>query len=87
MKTYTYDEDVAPLLPKGTILHIIGWYDNSAKNKMIPDSRNWKGWGNRSVDDMFLLLSRMVSLTEDQFKEEVAAREAKNRLSKATTAG
>jgi hypothetical protein len=58
---------------------VIGWYDNSANNPRNIDSRNWKGYGNRSVDDMFLFLGRMVSLTEEQFKEEVAARAAKQR--------
>jgi len=32
VKIYTYEDDAAPLLPAGTIVHIIGWYDNSAKN-------------------------------------------------------
>ena len=32
VKVYNYEDDAAPLLPAGTIVHIIGWYDNSAKN-------------------------------------------------------
>ena len=27
VKVYKYEDDVAPLLPANTILHIIGWYD------------------------------------------------------------
>ena len=80
VKVYSYEDDVAPLLPTGTILHVIGWYDNSAKNPRNIDPRNWKGYGNRSVDDMFLFLGRIVTLTEEQYKEEVAARAAKQRL-------
>jgi hypothetical protein len=85
VKVYSYEDDVAPLLPAGTILHVIGWYDNSAKNPRNIDPRNWKGYGNRSVDDMFLFLGKIVALTEEQFKEEVAARQAKQRPN-ATTA-
>ena len=46
---YEYEENHEPLLPKGTILHIIGFMDNSPNNRNIPDPRNWQGSGNRSV--------------------------------------
>ena len=39
------DDDAAPLLPKGTILHQIGWHDNTAGNRWNPDPRNWAGMG------------------------------------------
>ena len=48
VRGYTYADDSAPLLPKGTILHIIGYMDNSPSNKNVPDPRNWQGSGNRS---------------------------------------
>ena len=47
MLNYTYAEDVQPLLPAGTNLHLISWYDNSEKNRYNPDPRNWIGFGNR----------------------------------------
>ena len=74
MKVYTYEDDVAPLLPVGTVLHIIGWYNNSPTNPRVVDPRNWKGWGNRSIDDMLYHLPRMIYLTEEEFEAEVAAR-------------
>ena len=77
VKVYVYDDDVAPLLPAGTVLHFLAWYDNTAGNPRVVDPRNWKGWGNRSIDDMFYHLPRMILLTDEQFKEETAAREAK----------
>jgi hypothetical protein len=40
----------------------------------VLDPRNWKGWGNRSIDDMLYHLPRMTFLTDEQFEEEVAAR-------------
>jgi hypothetical protein len=80
VKVYTYQDDVAPLLPKGTILRITAWYDNTAKNPRVVDSRNWKGYGNRSIDDMFAFLPRVVRLTDEQFQEETARRQARGRV-------
>ena len=76
-RVYVYEDDVAPLLPKGTVLHVIGWYDNSPTNRNVADPRNWTGWGNRSVDTMFFLFPKMTFLTDEQFAEVQAAREAK----------
>ena len=73
-KIYVYEDDVAPLLPAGTIIHVMAWYNNSATNKNVVDPRNWKGWGNRSIDDMMSGISRLVYLTEEQFQEEVTKR-------------
>ena len=74
VRVYVYEDEAAPLLPAGTVLHMLAWFDNSPSNSRVSDPRNWKGWGNRSIDDMFFHLPRMVYLTEEQFEEEVAAR-------------
>lgn len=74
VKVYVYEDDVAPLLPEGTLIHIMAWYDNSATNKNVIDWRNWKGYGNRSVDDMFVGITRMVYMSEEEFNAEVAER-------------
>lgn len=78
VRGYNYTEESAPLLPKGTILHIIGYMDNSPSNKNVPDPRNWQGSGNRSVANMFIDLGARVTMTDDQFKEEMAKRRAQN---------
>jgi len=78
VRGYDYTDDSAPLLPKGTILHIIGYMDLSSANKNIPDPRNWQGAGNRSVANMFIDLGNRVSLTEEQFQDEMAKRRAAN---------
>jgi hypothetical protein len=77
VKVYHYADDVAPLLPKGTVLKVTAWYDNTAANPRVADPRNWKGWGSRSIDDMLFLLSRVVWLTDQEYEQEVAARPAK----------
>lgn len=78
VRDYVYADGSAPLLPKGTILHIIGYMDNSPSNKNVADPRNWSGSGNRSIANMFIDLGNRVSLTDAQFKEEMAERIAAN---------
>jgi hypothetical protein len=77
VKVYNYEDDAAPLVPAGTIIHIVGWYDNSANNPRNPEPRNWKGFGNRSIEDMMFNLGKYIPLTEDEYKAELAARKAK----------
>ena len=74
VKVYVYEDDVAPLLPAGTLIHVMAWYDNSPTNRNVVDPRNWKGYGNRSIDDMFFSITRTIELTEEEFQAEVAAR-------------
>ena len=74
VKQYVYEEGAAPLLPKGTILHIIGFLDTTAANKNLADNRNWAGGGRRSVANMFIDLGYAVELTEEQFQAEMAER-------------
>ena len=74
VRGYDYADDDAPLLPKGTILHIIGYMDNSPSNKNVPDPRNWQGSGNRSVANMFIDLGQGVALSDEQFQAEMAKR-------------
>ena len=82
VRGYTYQDDYAPLLPKGTILHIIGYMNNSPSNKNVPDPRNWEGSGNRSVANMFIDLGQRVSLSDEQFKDEMARRRDKLHLNR-----
>jgi hypothetical protein len=74
VRGYNYADDSMPLLPKGTILHIIGYMDNSPANRNVPDSRNWQGSGNRSVANMFIDLGQGVALDDEQFKQEMIKR-------------
>jgi len=74
VRGYAFDDDAAPLLPKGTILHISGFMDNTENNINVPDPRNWQGSGNRSVTNMFIDLGMRVSMTDEQFVQEMAER-------------
>ncbi len=77
VRGYAFADDYQPLLPKGTILHITGYMDNSPENTMVPDPRNWQGSGNRSVANMFIDLGMRLSMTTEQFQQEMADRREK----------
>ncbi len=76
VRGYSYTDDWVPLLPKGTILHIIGYMDTTPANKNVPDPRNWSGAGNRSISNMFIDLGNRVALTDEQFRQEMQKRVA-----------
>ena len=75
---YVYEEDVAPLLPKGTTLVITAWHDNTANNPTNPDYRQWVGWGDRTVDEMAHLWVDVTYLEQEEFDRLVAERKAKD---------
>jgi hypothetical protein len=74
VRQYEYEDNYAPILPRGTILHIIGYMDNTPNNKNIPDPRNWQGSGNRSIANMFIDLGQIMPLTDAEFQTEMAKR-------------
>jgi hypothetical protein len=74
---YVYADDVAPLLPAGTVLHMIGVHDNTSANKRNPDPNMWVGFGERSVDDMLQVWVDVVYLDDADFQRMVAERKSK----------
>jgi mono/diheme cytochrome c family protein len=83
VRTYAYADDAMPLLPKGTILHIIGILDTSPANRNIVDGRNWSGGGRRSVANMFHdSLGTYIELSDEEFEREMAERVKKLKLTK-----
>jgi len=81
---YTYTDDAAPLIPAGTILHVITWHDNSQSNRNNPDPKNWVGDGQRTIDEMGFAWIGWYDLSDEDYKAEVDARKAE-RLKKTTT--
>lgn len=81
---YTYTDDAAPLVPAGTLLHVITWHDNSQANKANPDPKNWVGDGQRTIDEMGFAWIGWYDLTQDEYNEQVAQRKA-DRAKKVTT--
>jgi hypothetical protein len=74
---YVYADDSAPLLPAGTVLHLIGLHDNTAANRRNPDPSMWVGFGERSVDDMLQVWLNIVYLDDAEYKRLVDERKAK----------
>jgi len=80
---YVYADEVAPLLPKGTMLVFTAWHDNTAKNPNNPDPRQWVGWGDRTVDEMAHAWVDLTYLDQQEFDRLVAERKAKTTEQKA----
>src|SRR5262249_41261362 len=76
MMTYQYEDDAAPLLPKGTILKVTAWHDNTTAKKSNPDPNQWVGWGNRTVDEMAHAWIDITYLTDEDFSAEQDQRRA-----------
>jgi len=72
---FLYDDDVMPLLPKGTVLIITSVWDNTEENPHNPDPGQWFVRGDRSVDEMGHIRLGVTYLTEEEFEEMVAERE------------
>jgi hypothetical protein len=76
MTSYQYADDVAPLLPKGTILKVTAWHDNTSAKKSNPDPNQWVGWGDRTVDEMAHAWINIVYMNDADFKAEQEARKS-----------
>jgi len=72
----TYKYKVPHLFPAGTILHVVSVHDNTANNPHNPDPTAWVGWGSRTMDEMGHGWTDIAFLTDEQYKEELAARRA-----------
>jgi hypothetical protein len=77
MTNYIYDDDAAPLLPKGTVIHVTAWYDNTRGNKNNPDPEQWVGYGDRTVDEMAHAWMNVVFFNDEEYKALQADRKAK----------
>ena len=76
---YVFADDVAPLLPAGTMLHIIGIHDNTSSQRGNPDPNLWAGYGARSADDMLNCHTLAVYLDQEDYERMVAERRSQTR--------
>ena len=74
--SYEYADDVQPIVPAGTILHVISLYDNTPGNKGATDPTNWVGPGNRTIDEMGFAWIGWYDLTDAEFAKAVEARKS-----------
>jgi mono/diheme cytochrome c family protein len=74
MTNYIYADDAAPVFPKGTVIHVSAWYDNTKANQNNPDPDQWVGYGDRTVDEMAHAWMNVVYLNDDEYKTLLAER-------------
>jgi hypothetical protein len=77
--SHIYDDDSAPLVPKGAVLVITGYYDNTAGNKQNPDPDQWVGLGSRTADEMSHAWIAVTHLDDATYQKLVAEREARKK--------
>jgi hypothetical protein len=72
--TYNYAEDVSPILPAGTMIHVTTWHDNSDNNIHNPNPKNWVGGGQRTNDEMSFAWVSLFYVDDADYQARVAAR-------------
>ena len=77
MTNYIYAEDSAPVFPKGTIIHVTAYYDNTKANKNNPDPEQWVGYGDRTVDEMAHAWMNVFYLSDADYQQRLAKRGGK----------
>jgi len=71
MNNYIYADDAAPVLPKGTVLRVTAWHDNTTANRNNPDPNQWVGYGDRTIDEMAHDWVNVTYITDDDYKEYI----------------
>jgi len=72
MTNYIYADDAAPVLPKGTIIHVVAWHDNTINNPNNPDPEQWVGWGDRTVDEMAHAWVNVTYISDEDYQAWLA---------------
>jgi hypothetical protein len=72
--TYNYAEDVSPVLPAGTVIHVSTWHDNTDNNKFNPNPKNWVGSGQRTNDEMSFAWVSLYYIDEADYQKRLQAR-------------
>jgi mono/diheme cytochrome c family protein len=77
--SHIFEDDAAPLVPKGAVLVITGYYDNTATNKQNPDPNQWVGLGSRTADEMSHAWIAVTHLDNEGYEGLVAERERRQK--------
>ena len=77
MTNYIYADDVAPAFPKGTVIHVSAWYDNTKGNKNNPDPNQWVGYGDRTVDEMAHAWMNVMYISDAEYQQWVSEHKPK----------
>jgi len=72
MTNYVYADDAASVFPKGTIIHVTSWHDNTQANPDNPDYRQWVGHGDRTVDEMAHAWVNVTYVSDEEYNQWAA---------------
>jgi hypothetical protein len=82
MTNYIYADDAAPVFPKGTIIHVTAWHDNTANNVNNPDPDQWVGYGDRTVDEMNHAWMNVTYISDEDYNAWAAQHKPKQQMTK-----
>jgi mono/diheme cytochrome c family protein len=75
-QSHIYEDHVAPLVPKGGIIIMKQWYDNTSNNPNVVDPDLWADYGNRTSDEMSHAWIAVTHLDEEGYQELLEERSA-----------
>ena len=76
IRTYVYEDDVAPVVPAGTLMHFIMWHTNSPTHRKIFDTTNWIGFGQGANNEMAHAWMGYYYISEEEYQRRIAERKA-----------
>ncbi len=76
MTNYIYDDNAAPVFPRGTVIHVTAVYDNTIANPNNPDPEQWVGFGDRTVDEMGHAWMNVTYLSDEEYDAWAATHNA-----------
>jgi hypothetical protein len=86
MTNYIYADDAAPAFPKGTLIHVTAWYDNTHANPNNPDPDQWVGFGDRTVDEMGHAWMNVTYISDDDYNAWAAQHKPKQQVASGKSA-
>jgi hypothetical protein len=72
MTNYIYADDAAPVFPKGTIIKVTAWHDNTRANANNPDPDQEVTYGDRTVDEMAHAWVNVTYITDADYAKWLA---------------
>jgi mono/diheme cytochrome c family protein len=85
--SHLYEPDAAPLIPAGSVMILTHWYDNTEGNVNNPDPDQWVYGGSRTGDEMSHDWISVSHLSQEQYEQIVADREAKKAAAEMESGG
>jgi hypothetical protein len=83
MTNYIYADDAAPVFPKGTVIKVTAWHDNTRANPNNPDPDQQVTYGDRTVDEMAHGWVNVTYISDDDYKQWAAEHKAKRETANA----